>query len=127
MGGSPEGTRGNVLDARASEGQGEGGSLRTKGVLYEHVKNELIESGHKDRLYKELAQSLIDCGWRDELKEHCKEVMKEKKSTSELSLEALTKEVIVHAQKSVPDSVKANFFDKLKEAILLNQSGESED
>ena len=92
-----------------------------KGKLFEHVRSSLEENGHKERLRAELKQSLTSCGWREELKEHCKEVMKRraaKKSTSELNLESLTKEVIVFAQEEVPEHVKADFLAKLREAVL---------
>ena len=91
-----------------------------KNVLVDHVKEELVEGGQKKRLYEDLKQSLIESGWRDELKEHCKEAMRAraKASSAELTLESLTKEVTRYAQGSVPDSVKTDFLEKLKVAIL---------
>ena len=89
-------------------------------TLQEQLKNRLIETGEKDRLVSLLKDRLVECGWREELKQHCREVMKEraKKGTKTMNVEGLTREVIVHAQKSVPDSVKAEFLYKVREFIL---------
>ncbi|CAM9474356.1 unnamed protein product [Phaeothamnion confervicola] len=42
------------------------------------IMQKLIDTGEKERLKDLLRERLIQCGWRDELKEHCKEIIRSK-------------------------------------------------
>mmetsp|Transcript_35139 Transcript_35139/g.45319 ORF Transcript_35139/g.45319 Transcript_35139/m.45319 type:complete len:202 (-) Transcript_35139:30-635(-) len=39
---------------------------------------KLIETGEKENLKEMLRTKLVECGWRDDLREHCKEVIRSK-------------------------------------------------
>ncbi|GMY13083.1 transcription and mRNA export factor ENY2 [Fagus crenata] len=39
---------------------------------------QLIESGEKERLMELLRERLVECGWKDEMKAHCRAVIKKK-------------------------------------------------
>uniref|UniRef100_A0A7N4PQ19 Transcription and mRNA export factor ENY2 n=1 Tax=Sarcophilus harrisii TaxID=9305 RepID=A0A7N4PQ19_SARHA len=42
------------------------------------INKKLIETGEQERLKELLRAKLIKCGWKDQLKAHCKNVIKEK-------------------------------------------------
>jgi enhancer of yellow 2 transcription factor len=88
--------------------------------LQDDLRNKLVASGERDRLVGLLKERLVECGWKEELKQHCREVMKERarKGNDTRNVEGVTREVITHAQKSVPDSVKTEFLAKVRQFIL---------
>ena len=88
--------------------------------LQDELRTQLIQSGERDRLVGLLKDRLVECGWKDELKKHCREVMKERarKGNDTRNIEGVTREVITHAQKTVPDSVKAEFLAKVRQFML---------
>lgn len=49
------------------------------------------------RLKELLRTKLIECGWRDELKEHCKEVLKSK-GKEKVTIEDLAAEIAPHGR-----------------------------
>ena len=69
-------------------------------TLQKYLTDKLEETGEKERLTELLKERLIECGWRDELKVYCREKMaaRAKKGSASLNVDALTREVIVHAQ-----------------------------
>ena len=89
-------------------------------TLQKYLTDKLEETGEKERLTELLKERLIECGWRDELKVYCREKMaaRAKKGSASLNVDALTREVIVHAQDKVPDSVKQEFLGKVREFVL---------
>ncbi|XP_022432348.1 transcription and mRNA export factor ENY2-like [Delphinapterus leucas] len=55
---------------------------------------------------KELLRAkLIECGWKDQLKSHCKEVIKEK-GLEHVTVDDLVAEITPKCRALVPDSVK---------------------
>ncbi|KAL6067997.1 Transcription and mRNA export factor eny2, variant 2 [Balamuthia mandrillaris] len=57
------------------------------------INQKLIESGEKERLKDMLRSKLVECGWRDEMKVHCKEIIKQK-GVENVHVEDLVEEVI---------------------------------
>ncbi len=106
-----------------AEAASEGGKSRYNKTLQAVLQQKLVESGEKDRLTQLLRERLVEVGWKDELKAHCREVMKDRaaKGANNLNIDSLTREVIVHAQKKVPDSVKAEFLAKVREFVLARK------
>ena len=51
-----------------------------------------METGEKDKLKEMLREKLSECGWRDELKEHCKKVIREK-GLEKVTIEELVAEI----------------------------------
>ncbi|XP_069777097.1 transcription and mRNA export factor ENY2 isoform X2 [Narcine bancroftii] len=42
------------------------------------INQKLIETGERERLKELLRAKLTECGWKDQLKAHCKDVIREK-------------------------------------------------
>ena len=53
---------------------------------------QLQESGEKERLKELLRKRLFECGWHDDLKAHCKEVIKSK-GMEKIEVEDLVREI----------------------------------
>lgn len=53
---------------------------------------KLVETGEKDKLKEMLREKLSECGWREELKEHCKKIIREK-GVEKVSIEELVAEI----------------------------------
>mmetsp|Transcript_38986 Transcript_38986/g.83490 ORF Transcript_38986/g.83490 Transcript_38986/m.83490 type:complete len:164 (-) Transcript_38986:1003-1494(-) len=103
--------------------EGEKNNARYNKTLQAVLQEQLVASGEKERLTQLLRERLVEVGWKDELKAHCREVMKDRaaKGANNLNIDSLTREVIVHAQKKVPDSVKAEFLAKVREFVLARK------
>uniref|UniRef100_A0A3B1IJ78 Transcription and mRNA export factor ENY2 n=1 Tax=Astyanax mexicanus TaxID=7994 RepID=A0A3B1IJ78_ASTMX len=70
---------------------------------------------------KELLRAkLIECGWRDQLKAHCKEVIKEK-GIENVTVEDLVAGVTPKGRALVPDSVKKELLQRIR-AFLAQHS-----
>ena len=86
------------------------GDLRTS------INHKLVESGEKERLKDHLRMRLIECGWRDQLKLHAKDIVRdrglERIKLEELVKEITVKEITVKDRSTVPDSVKRELLVK---------------
>ena len=78
-------------------------------------------SGEKERLKDHLRMRLIECGWRDKLKLHAKEVVREK-GLERIKLEELVKEITNKGRAEVPDSVKRELLMKIKDFLAQQQN-----
>ena len=96
------------------------GSKRSTNALHDYIRTKLAENGQREALQNKLKEDLKESGWCDDLKEQCKEVMRSRarKSSTDLNVEALTKELIKNAQSTVPVRVKTDYMAKLKEVVL---------
>ena len=66
---------------------------RRKDAHIRHVvATKLEETGEKDRLKGVLRERLIECGWFDDLKRHCREVIKSK-GLERITVDALVEDV----------------------------------
>ncbi|XP_018618407.1 transcription and mRNA export factor ENY2-like isoform X2 [Scleropages formosus] len=63
---------------------------------------------------KELLRArLIECGWKDQLKAHCKDVIREKDS-EHVTVEDLVAEITPKGRALVPDSVKKELLQRIR-------------
>lgn len=69
------------------------------------IEKKLEESGEKARLEEYLRQKLIECGWKDELKKHCMELIRNK-GLEKINLDDLVEELLPKGRALVPTSVK---------------------
>lgn len=61
------------------------------------ILKKLIESGEKDRLKLMLSDRLTQVGWRDSLKEHSKEIIRQK-GLDNITVEELVSEISAKAK-----------------------------
>ncbi|KAL6067996.1 Transcription and mRNA export factor eny2 [Balamuthia mandrillaris] len=80
------------------------------------INQKLIESGEKERLKDMLRSKLVECGWRDEMKVHCKEIIKQK-GVENVHVEDLVEEVIPKGRASVPPEVKAELLQCIRKFL----------
>eukprot|EP01027_Heterolobosea_sp_BB2_P013727 GEZU01019763.1.p2 GENE.GEZU01019763.1~~GEZU01019763.1.p2 ORF type:complete len:102 (-),score=29.46 GEZU01019763.1:130-435(-) len=88
---------------------------QAKQTIYE----KLTESGEKERLKELLRNKLTECGWKDNLKAYCKDIIKNK-GIEEIKVEELVKEITPHGREAVPDNVKAELLQRIREFIEQN-------
>ena len=70
------------------------------------------------RLKALLREKLVECGWRDQLKAHCKEVIKNK-GLEKITVEDLVAEITPRGRATVPDAVKAELLQKIRDFLKL--------
>ncbi|XP_022082221.1 transcription and mRNA export factor ENY2-like [Acanthaster planci] len=84
------------------------------------INQKLIETGEKERLKELLRNRLIECGWRDQLKAHCKDVVR-KKGLDQVTVDDLVAELTPKGRELVPDDVKKELLQRIK-AFLAQQA-----
>ncbi|EDL08742.1 mCG145920, isoform CRA_a, partial [Mus musculus] len=71
---------------------------------------------------KELLRAkLIECGWKDQLKAHCKEVIKEK-GLEHVTVDDLVAEITPKGRALVPDSVKKELLQRIRTFLAQHAS-----
>ncbi|KAJ8759051.1 hypothetical protein K2173_003289 [Erythroxylum novogranatense] len=81
--------------------------------LQEIINIKLIESGEKERLKDILREKLIECGWKDEMKALCRSFVR-KKGRNNVTVDDLVHVITPKGRASVPDSVKAELLQRIK-------------
>ncbi|XP_051822158.1 transcription and mRNA export factor ENY2-like [Antechinus flavipes] len=76
------------------------------------IVQKLIETGEGARLQELLRAKLFECGWKDQLKAHCQDVIKEK-GVRHVTAAELAAEVTPRARALVPDSVKEELLQRI--------------
>ncbi|KAG7399593.1 Transcription and mRNA export factor eny2 [Phytophthora boehmeriae] len=84
--------------------------------LKARLSERLVQSGEKERLKELLRLKLVECGWRDEMKLHCKEVIRSK-GIDQVTVEDLIEEITPRGRASVPEGVKNDLLEKIKAFI----------
>ena len=77
------------------------------------INQKLVETGEKEKLKDLLRTRLVECGWREDLKAHCKEVIKSK-GLNHITVEELVKEITPRGRATVPDTVKAELLNRIR-------------
>eukprot|EP00163_Fabomonas_tropica_P001117 TRINITY_DN1084_c0_g1_i2.p2 TRINITY_DN1084_c0_g1~~TRINITY_DN1084_c0_g1_i2.p2 ORF type:complete len:106 (+),score=18.13 TRINITY_DN1084_c0_g1_i2:190-507(+) len=83
------------------------------------INQKLIETGEKERLKDMLRAKLVECGWRDDLKAHCKEVIKQK-GLEHINIEELVAAITPRGRATVPDHIKAELLTKIRKFLSAN-------
>jgi enhancer of yellow 2 transcription factor len=83
------------------------------------INQKLIESGERERLKDLLRTRLTDSGWREQLKAHCKEIVRQK-GLENITVDDLVLEVTPYARSIVPDDVKKELLTRIR-AFLADQ------
>ncbi|XP_062502061.1 transcription and mRNA export factor ENY2-like [Corticium candelabrum] len=87
--------------------------------IKQQINQKLTESGEKERLQEYLRMRLIESGWKDKLKDHCKEVVKQK-GLDRITVEDLIAEITPRARATVPDEVKRDLLQKIRDFLAKN-------
>lgn len=77
------------------------------------LEERLKESGEEVRLENYLRQKLIEAGWKDQLKNHCKALIRAK-GLEKITIEDLIEELSVKAKNLVPVQLKEEILSKIK-------------
>ena len=77
------------------------------------VNQRLIESGERERLKELLRNRLVECGWRDQVKTHCKDIVKQR-GLENVTVDDLVTEVTPKARQLVPDNVKKELLTRIR-------------
>ena len=84
------------------------------------INQRLIECGEKEKLKSLLRGRLLECGWREQVKLHAKEIVKEK-GLEKVKLEDLVRDITPKGRALVPDSVKKELVQQIKEFLAHQQ------
>ena len=71
------------------------------------------------RLKELLRRRLVECGWRDEVKLICKEIIKE--NGQDITYDSLLSMVTARARSRVPDIVKRELLEKIKNQLMAQE------
>ncbi|XP_044535578.1 transcription and mRNA export factor ENY2-like [Gracilinanus agilis] len=85
------------------------------------IKQKLIETGEQEWLKELLRVKLIECGWKDQLKAHCKDVIKEKE-LEYVTVDDLVTEITPKGRALVPDSVKKELLQRIRTFLAQQAS-----
>ena len=71
------------------------------------------------RLKEILRERLIESGWFDDLKAHCKEVIKNK-GLEKITVEQLVDEITPHGRATVSEEIKADLLGRIRTFLQTN-------
>ncbi|XP_051167100.1 transcription and mRNA export factor ENY2 [Leptopilina boulardi] len=80
---------------------------------------KLVMSGDRDGLKELLRRRLVECGWRDQVKIICKDIIKE--NGQDVTYDSLLGSVTPKARSLVPDTVKKELLQKIKNQLLAQE------
>lgn len=83
------------------------------------VDKRLAESGERERLKELLRARLVECGWRDDLKAHCKTIIKSK-GLEAITVQDLVSEITPKGRATIPEKVKAELLESIR-AFLADE------
>eukprot|EP00941_MAST-03F_sp_MAST-3F-sp1_P000732 g732.t1 len=89
------------------------------------INQKLIDSGEKERLKLFLRERLVECGWRDDLKEYCKDMIRNK-GLEKITVEELVQEITPRGRATVPDSVKGEIQERIRKFLSDQDVEETE-
>ncbi|GLU11470.1 hypothetical protein SLE2022_282110 [Rubroshorea leprosula] len=64
-----------------------------------------------------LRERLIECGWKDEMKAHCRTLIK-KKGRNNVTLDELVHFITPKGRASIPDSIKAELLQRIRSFLV---------
>ncbi|XP_003390505.1 PREDICTED: transcription and mRNA export factor ENY2-like [Amphimedon queenslandica] len=83
------------------------------------INQKFEETGEKERLKELLRMRLRESGWRDKLREHGKVII-DKRGLNNVTVDSLVEEMTPKARELVPDYVKKELLQHIREYIEKN-------
>ncbi|XP_072744970.1 transcription and mRNA export factor ENY2 [Anoplolepis gracilipes] len=83
------------------------------------LHQRLVMVGDRDGLKELLRRRLVECGWRDQVKLISKELIKE--HGHDITYDTLLSAVTTRARTLVPDSVKKELLQKIKNQLMAQE------
>ncbi|CAN0272412.1 unnamed protein product [Lampetra fluviatilis] len=83
------------------------------------INQKLIETGERERLKELLKTRLMECGWKDQLRAHCKDVIRDK-GLEHVTVEDLISEITPKGRALVPDNVKKELLQRIRAFLAQN-------
>lgn len=88
-------------------------SQRRDNLARQRINQRLSESGERERLQEWLRMRLTECGWKESLKDHAKDIVRER-GLDNVTVDTLIGELTPQARSSVPDDVKRELLTSIK-------------
>ncbi|CAH9115735.1 unnamed protein product [Cuscuta europaea] len=85
--------------------------------LQDLINLKLVESGEKERLMELLRERLVECGWKNEMLSLCRGFIK-KNGRNSVTLDDLIQLITPKGRSSIPDSVKAELFQRIRTFLI---------
>ncbi|OMJ70187.1 hypothetical protein SteCoe_31896 [Stentor coeruleus] len=86
------------------------------------IEKRLTESGEKQRLKEALREELRSEGWHDAVTKYCKEII-QNRALHETSNDKLVEEIRPFARNRIPDILKEQLLQKIKNFIEESKEG----
>lgn len=80
------------------------------------INQKLIEAGEKDRLKALLKDRLQDAGWQEQMKEQCRQAVKER-GAENITVDDLVTDITPRGRALVPDNVKKELLHNIKQFL----------
>lgn len=84
--------------------------------IREKLYAKLASSGELDRLKQMVEERLQATGWEDELRKRCKEAIRQR-GFEHISLDALVEELTPMARATVPQQVRMEVMDRIRQLV----------
>mmetsp|Transcript_14219 Transcript_14219/g.17035 ORF Transcript_14219/g.17035 Transcript_14219/m.17035 type:complete len:108 (-) Transcript_14219:99-422(-) len=84
------------------------------------IEEKLVQEGEKEKILDLLRKRLIESGWRDQLKKHCSEIIRNK-GQDKITIDDLAKEIMPMGKAKIPQKVKEEMLERLQK-FLANSS-----
>ncbi|KAJ1918791.1 Transcription and mRNA export factor eny2 [Mycoemilia scoparia] len=81
--------------------------------IREELLRRFVESGERERVQELLKSKLNANGWQDEVRQMCKDIIKEKEPNP-VTVDELAGELTPRARASVPENVKAEMLEQIQ-------------
>ena len=96
-------------------------SLHSQQQQHQNLEAQLIRhlesTGELTRIQNHLTAQLIKSGWRDEMKDRAKELIRQRGLTN-ITLDELVSELIPMGRTAVPNEVKGEVMDRLRQSVV---------
>ncbi|CAG9315154.1 unnamed protein product [Blepharisma stoltei] len=85
------------------------------------IEQKLTQTGEKTRLKEYVRESLQKCGYVDDLKQHCWNIIRSRPLEA-TTVKGLVDEIRPHAKLTLPDAVKDDLLNRIKQFIEKGQN-----
>lgn len=94
---------------------------KRENLARQRINQKLTETGEKERLKEMLRERLVECGWKDDLKQHAKDMVKDR-GVDNVTVDDLISELTPYARRTVPDDVKKELLESIRSFLTEEMS-----